>query len=127
MPDAKRRTTSNPTGCCAGNTFGSTRTSREKNSKGQAAYEAIVFIAWYEAAGEFSCLWIDSTGGGGLSAKGIAHGERSGDEIAFLFKDNDSTHTSFAYSKSTDTWQWRIDNESGGKLSPFARVKLTRK
>lgn len=103
-------------------------TSREKNAKGQAAYEAIVFIAWDDAARQYSCLWLDSTAGGGLSAKGIAHGERSGDEIAFLFKDNDgSIHTTFAYSKSADTWQWRIDNESDGKLSPFARVKLTRK
>jgi len=103
-------------------------TSREKNAKGQAAYEAIVFIAWDDAAREYTCLWLDSTGGGGLSAKSIGHGERSGDEITFVFKENDSSvHTTFAYSKSTDTWQWRIDNESGGKLSPFARVKLTRK
>jgi hypothetical protein len=103
-------------------------TSHEKNAQGQAAYEAIVFIEWDNAAREYRCLWLDSTAGGGLSAKGIAHGKRSGDEIAFLFKDNDSSiHTAFAYSKSTDTWQWRIDNESDGKLSPFARVQLTRK
>lgn len=103
-------------------------TSREKNAQGQAAYEAIVFIAWDDVAREYRCLWLDSTGGGGLSAKGIARGERSGDEIAFLFKDSDgNVHTAFAYSKSTDTWQWRIDNESDGKLASFARVKLTRK
>jgi hypothetical protein len=103
-------------------------TSREKNAKGQAAYEAIVFIAWDNAAREYRCLWLDSTGGGGLSPQAIAHGKRSSDEIVFLFNDSDgSIHTSFAYSKSTDTWQWRIDNESNGKLSPFARVKLTRK
>ncbi len=101
--------------------------SREKKAQGQAAYEAIIFIEWDESLSEYRCLWLDSTGGGGLSAP-IAPGKRSGDGIAFLFKDKDSTiHTTFAYSKSTDTWQWLIDNEAGGKLSEFARVKLTRK
>jgi hypothetical protein len=103
-------------------------TSREKKAQGQAAYEAIIFIEWDESSSEYRCLWLDSTGGGGLSAQGIAHGKRSGDEIAFLFKDKDgSIHTTFAYSKGTDTWQWLIDNEAGGKVSKFARVKLTRK
>jgi len=103
-------------------------TAREKKAQGQVAYEAIIFIEWDESSSEYRCLWLDSTGGGGLSAQGIAHGKRSGDEIAFLFKDKDgSVHTTFAYSKSTDTWQWLIDNEAGGKVSEFARVKLTRK
>jgi len=103
-------------------------TSREKKAQGQAAYEAIIFIEWDELSSEYRCLWLDSTGGGGLSARGIAHGKRSGNEIAFLFKDKDSSiHTTFAYSKSTDTCQWLIDNEAGGKVSEFARVKLTRK
>jgi len=43
-------------------------------------------------------------------------------------KDKDSgVHTTFVYSKGTDTWSWLIDNEDGGKLSSFAKVKLTRK
>ncbi|HMD17894.1 MAG TPA: hypothetical protein VKH18_14605 [Terriglobales bacterium] len=103
-------------------------TSREKKAQGQAAYEAIIFIEWDESSNEYRCLWLDSTGGGGLSAQGIAHGKRSGDGIVFLFKDKDSSiHNTFAYSKSSDTWQWLIDNEAGGKVSEFARVKLTRK
>ena len=103
-------------------------TSREKKAQGQVAYEAIIFIEWDESSSEYRCLWLDSTGGGGLSAQGIALGKRIGDEIAFLFKDKDgSIHTTFAYSKSTDTWQWLIDNEAGGKVSEFARLKLTRK
>jgi hypothetical protein len=104
-------------------------TSREKNARGQSAYEAIIFIEWDASSSEYRCLWLDSTGGGGLSSpQAIAHGKRSGDEITFLFKDNDgSVHTTFAYSKATDTWQWLIDNEAGGKLSEFARLKLTRK
>ena len=68
--------------------------------------------------------------GGGLSNP-IAQGKRGNDEITFLFKDKDDKnggiHTTFAYNKAADTWSWLIDNESGGKLTSFARVKLTRK
>ena len=47
-----------------------------------------------------------------------------------MFRGNDKdsgVHTTFIYSKGTDTWSWLIDNEDGGKLTSFARVKLTRK
>lgn len=49
--------------------------------------------------------------------------------IAFLFKGKDGSffHTTFAYSKGTDTWQWLMDGEEGGKLQSFARVRLTKK
>jgi hypothetical protein len=103
--------------------------SREKNAQGQAEYEAIVFIGWDQPSSQYACLWLDSTGGGGLTAPAIGHAKRSGDEIAFLFKSADGSifHTTFAYSKGTDSWQWLMDGEEGGKLQPFARVKLTRK
>ncbi|MCX6568085.1 MAG: hypothetical protein NT147_03415 [Candidatus Aminicenantes bacterium] len=103
--------------------------SREKDAKGQAAYEAIVFIGWDQPSSGYACLWLDSTGGGGLTGQAIGHAKRNGDEIAFLFKAGDGStfHTTFAYSKGTDTWQWLMDGEEGGKLQPFARVKLTRK
>lgn len=106
-------------------------TSREKNPQGQPAYEAIVFIELVGSANEYKCLWLDSTGGGALSAP-IAPGKRDGDEIAFLFMDKDKdkdsgVRTRFVYNKSADTWDWLIDNEDAGKLTPFARVKLTRK
>ena len=105
-------------------------TSREKNVQGQPAYEAIVFIEWDESSNEYRCLWLDSTGGGGLSAP-IALGKRGNDDIAFFFKNKDEkdsgVHTTFAYSRGTDTWSWLIDNEDSGKLTSFARVKLTRK
>ncbi len=103
--------------------------SREKNAKGQAEYEAIVFIGWDQPASQYACLWLDSTGGGGLTGQAIGHAKRGGDEIAFLFKGADGSlfHTTFAYSKGADTWQWSMDGEEGGKLQPFARVKLTRK
>jgi hypothetical protein len=104
-------------------------TSREKNAQGQPAYEAIILIEWDESLSEYRCLWLDSTGGGGLSTE-IAHGKRGNDDIAFSFKDKDKdggVHTTFTYSKSTDSWNWLIDNQIGAKLTPFARVKLTRK
>ncbi len=104
-------------------------TSREKNAKGQPAYEAIILIEWNEPSSEYKCLWLDSTGGGGLSAP-IAQGKRGNDEITFFFRDKDKdsgVDTTFAYSKGTDTWSWLIDNEDGGKRTSFARVKLTRK
>jgi hypothetical protein len=115
-------------------------TSREKNAQGQPAYEAIVFIEWDKSSNQYQCLWLDSTAGGGLSAP-IAHGKRGIDEITFLFRDKDKddkdkdkdkdkdsgVQTTFAYNKGADTWSWLIDNESAGKLTSFARVKLTRK
>jgi hypothetical protein len=104
-------------------------TSRQKNAQGQPAYEAIVFIEWDESSNEYKCLWLDSTGGGGLTAP-IARGKRGNDEIAFIFTDkgkDSGIHTTFVYSKGTNTWTWLIDNEHDGKLTPFARVKLTRR
>ncbi len=103
--------------------------SREKDAKGQAAYEAIVFIGWDKPSNSYACLWLDSTGGGGISARAIGYGKRSGDEIAFLFKGSggSSFHTTFVYDKGTDAWRWLMDGEVGGKLRPFARVRLTRK
>ena len=104
-------------------------TSREKNALGQPAYEAIVFLAWDEPTSEYKCLWLDSTSGGGLSAQGIAHGKRSGDEIAFLFKgaDGSNFYTTFVYDKSSDTWRWVMDGEDHGKRTPFGRVNLTKR
>ena len=82
-----------------------------------------------ESSNEYRCLWLDSTGGGGFTAP-IAQGKRGNDEIAFIFRDKDEDsgiHTTFVYSKGSDTWNWLIDNEHDGKLTSFARVKLTRK
>jgi ketosteroid isomerase-like protein len=101
---------------------------REKDDAGAPAYEAIVFIGWDEPTNRYSCLWLDVTGGGGLSAEAIGHAEPGGDELAFVFDlgDNGVIPNTFAYNRDADTWQWFIDNEDGGERSPFARVTLSR-
>ncbi len=103
--------------------------SREKNDHGGAVYEAIVFIGWDQPSGQYACLWLDVTSGGGLSAQSIGHAKRTGDEIPFLFRGSDGSifHTTFLYARDADTWQWLMDNEEHGKLQPFARLTLTRK
>jgi hypothetical protein len=102
--------------------------SREKNSSAAPAYEAIVFISWDAKAQQYTCLWLDSTAGGGLSADGIARGKKSNDSIPLLFtiSPTDLIHTTFNYEAANDTWQLLIDNEERGKTQRFADVKLTR-
>ncbi|HEV7683808.1 MAG TPA: hypothetical protein VGO68_16890 [Pyrinomonadaceae bacterium] len=102
---------------------------REKDGKGNAAYEAIVFIGSGKPSHDYACLWLDSTGGGGLVPEGIGHAMRAGEEIPIVFLDGHgeiSFKNTFAYDKSTDSWAWIMDNVVGGKAIPFARVKLTR-
>jgi hypothetical protein len=103
--------------------------SREKDGKGQARYEAIVLIGWDATTAEYQCLWLDSTGGGGLSAQAIARGKRSGDTIPFLFREPDgsvSFNNTFSYDKGSDSWAWHMDNVQNDKPVPFGRVRLTR-
>jgi hypothetical protein len=103
--------------------------SREKDSTGQPAYEAIVYFGWDQSTERYACLWLDVTGGGGLNGQTIGHAKRDGDTIPFLFKGGDGSrfHTTFAYDKDSDSWKWLMDGETNGKLQPFARVKLERK
>lgn len=103
--------------------------SRERDAKGRPAYEAIVFIGWDRASSGYACLWLDSTGGGGLAAHAIGHAPRNGDAIALVFNAGHGSlfHTTFAYDRSSDTWKWLMDGEEKGTLQPFARVVLTRK
>ncbi len=103
--------------------------SREKDARGRSAYEAIVFIGWDQPSAAYACLWLDSTGGGGLKGQAIGYAKRVGDEIPFLFHGGDGSvfHTTFAYRPASDSWEWLMDAEEGGKLQPFARVRLTRK
>ena len=103
--------------------------SREKNRDGQPAYEAIVFVGWDATSSQYACLWLDSTGGGGLSGQAIAHARRSGDELPFVFKESDgsvSFTNTFVHHKESDSWAWIMDNVEKGKSTPFARLTLKR-
>lgn len=103
--------------------------SREKDLNGKPLYEAIVYICWEQKFSQYSCLWLDNTGNSGLSTQAVGHAKANNDKIAFLFKGVDGSifHTTFAYNKKADNWQWQMDSEENGKLQPFALVKLTRK
>jgi hypothetical protein len=103
--------------------------SREKKADGKPEYEAIVYITFDQKLDQYSCLWLDNTGNGGLAAQAIGHAKRNGDKMEFLFIDNDNSvfHTTFLYEKTTGTWQWLMDSEEKGKLQSFAKMKITKK
>ncbi len=101
--------------------------SREKDAKGSPQYEAIVYLGKGKTAEDYSVLWLDNTGAGGLLSDAIGHGTRKGDSIPFLFTYQGVFHTTFVYNRQNDTWQWLMDNDDHGQLKPFARVTLTRK
>jgi hypothetical protein len=102
--------------------------SREKNSNGEAAYEAIVLFGWNRSLSQYACFWLDGTSGNGLSNPVIGHAKRNGDTIAFIFKFSDTSifHTTFLYKRDVDAWQCFMDDEENGKVEPFARLKLVR-
>ena len=103
---------------------------RELDAQGRSQYEALVLLGWNAAAQAYQCLWLDTTGGGGLALQSIGLGQRSGEAIPFVFRDRDgrlSFTNTFAYHKATDTWTWALDNVQDGKPIPFGRVTLTRR
>jgi hypothetical protein len=104
--------------------------SREKDSRGRPAYEAIVYVTWYPAAGEYAAMWLDSTGSGGFAAEGTGHAKPEGKSLPFVFKDAKDRVTfrnTFAYDATSDTWAWLMDNVDEGVARPFGRVKLSRR
>ena len=105
-----------------------TEVSREKDGKGNALYEAVVYFCWQEAKKQYFCLWLDNTSNEGISNGVIGRAKENGDKIELVFKFSNSTlfHTTFLYDRDTDTWQWLMDGEENGKLQSFARVKLTK-
>lgn len=104
--------------------------SRELDAHGQPEYEAIVFIGWDETISQYACLWLDSTGGGGLNTDAaMGHATRRGDVLPFLFDTGDGNpfHTTFQYNRDNDSWDWQMDAEKDGLFKPFARVTMTRR
>src|SRR5262249_13922805 len=61
--------------------------SREKKPSGEAAYEAIVFIAYTSRTEDYTCLWLDSTSNEGLNAQGFGHARLRENSLPFVFRD----------------------------------------
>jgi hypothetical protein len=103
--------------------------SRERAANGKPAYEAVVLFGRDPHSGEYACLWMDNTASAAFDPAGTGHGSVAGDSIPFVFHytKTDGFHTTFVYARSTDSWQWHMDNDSSGVRRPFARVTLTRK
>lgn len=105
--------------------------SREMTEDGRHEYEAVVLIGWDPDPGRYACLWLDTTGGGGLDvdAQVMGRAQREGDSLPFVFElpDGSAIYNTFEYLADSDTWRWAIDVEQDGERSEFARVELTRK
>ncbi|TCV92710.1 hypothetical protein EC912_10648 [Luteibacter rhizovicinus] len=104
-------------------------TSRSRTAAGAPEYDAIVYIGWNPDLKQYSCLWLDSTGGNGLVGTAFGHAESNPAELAFIWsgKNGDpSLSNTFAYDRATDSWRWTIDNIDKGRHRSFANVKLTR-
>src|SRR5215467_2626320 len=57
--------------------------SREKNTGGQPAYEALIFVT-YNESGNYSCAWLDITGG--LSILSLGTAAPLENELPFAFR-----------------------------------------
>jgi hypothetical protein len=103
--------------------------SRELNTDGRPAYEAVVLFGRDQHTGEYGCLWLDNTGATAFDPQGVGRGTVVGDSLPFLFRytATDGFHTTFVYNGAADSWQWHMDNDSAGIRRPFARVTLTRR
>jgi hypothetical protein len=104
-------------------------TSQSKTADGAPDYDAIVYIGWNPDLKQYTCLWLDSTGGNGLVGWALGHADADASKLAFLFSDNNgdpSVHNTFEFDRTTNTWRWTIENVDKGQLKPFANVKLTR-
>jgi hypothetical protein len=104
---------------------------RDKTAAGAPEYEAIVLMSWDAKAGEVLCLWLDTTSNAGLSLMptGLGHAKPTADSIPFAFFAGTPQvfRTTMTYSASANSWQWNMDGDENGKVTPFARLVLTRK
>lgn len=100
--------------------------SRERTAAGAPAYEAILYIYSDAKTRAYAVMWLDNTTAGPFEP--IGHAVAAGDSIPFVFGDSDADriHNTFLYDPRSDSWRWRIDNETAGARTPFARVTLRR-
>lgn len=106
-----------------------TEVSREKDKDGKPLYEALVLLGRDGKSGDYQCLWLDITGGGGLNAQSIGLAIKEGNSIPFLFRDPSgkvSFRNTFVFEQGTSAWRWEMDNILDSQAVPFARVHLTR-
>jgi ketosteroid isomerase-like protein len=102
--------------------------SREREESGDRAYEATVYIGWDAQTERFVCLWLDVTGGEGLSSGVLGYAAPVGDTIPFVFDVGEyQIHNTFVYHRGADTWEWTIVNARGEERSEFAHVTLERR
>ncbi|MBN2071636.1 MAG: DUF1579 family protein [Candidatus Krumholzibacteriota bacterium] len=102
--------------------------SREMTVDGEPEYEATVLIGWDDTSDQYVCLWLDNTGGSGLSSGVIGRAKREGNQLPFVFRlpDESIIYNTFTRDPDNDTWEWLIDSEENGQRKIFARVKLIR-
>ena len=102
--------------------------SREKAPNGTPEYEAIVYVGSDPKTHRYSILWLDNTAFGAFADAGTGHAMAAGDSIPFVFggPDTDRILNTFVFRRSTDTWEWHIDNEVGNDRRVFARVTLSK-
>jgi len=101
--------------------------SRDKDAKGQAQYEAMIFVSWTEMPKAYTCVWLDVLGGSSIESIGVAQPNEN--KLPFVFKNEKgevSFHNDFIYDPAAGTWEWRMDNIDTGVAKPFGRIKLTR-
>ena len=99
--------------------------SREREEGGARAYEATVYIGWDAQTQRFVCLWLDVTGGDGLSSGVLGYAAPVGDTIPFIFGEGESQiHNTFVYNRDSDSWEWTIVNVRGEERREFAHVTL---
>lgn len=103
--------------------------SRERDSTGAPAYEAVVLFGRDPKTGEYAALWLDNTEAAAFPEAGVGRGPVRGDSVTFVFHDTPTSgfRTTFVYDPSRDTWQWHMDNVRDNVPKPFARVTLTRR
>lgn len=101
--------------------------SRGTTEAGVPLYEASVIIGWDEARSRYVCMWLDSTGGGGLASNVFGYAEPAADKLEFIFgSEGEAFHTTFKYDAKTDSWTWTMDAEKDGQFAPFARLSMVR-
>jgi hypothetical protein len=104
-------------------------TSRPGTVTASHAYDAIVYIGWNPDQKQYSCLWLDSTGGNGLVPTAFGHAPSNPAQLLFTWRTGDGEPTltnTFDYDQATHSWRWTIDNIDKGQRRPFAKVQLTR-